>query len=175
MDNFILKTGFHMNKKQFKSFILLIGFSFIFIACGINPNSSSSSSSDSQEENQEENQEEIDLATSDALVRFWFEKKNNPKLANDVLGTMTNQKISVIFPSKTDVSNLKASFSVDKKTVLKIDDTLQVSGQTINDFTNSVRYKVLTEKGTQQIYDVNVQCSNNPKTSNQGENEMNAN
>ena len=164
------KTGFHMNKKQFKSFILLIGFSFILIACGINPNSSSSSSSDSQEGKLKE----IDLATSNALTRFWFEKKNNPKLANDVLGTMTNQKISVIFPSKTDVSNLKASFSVDKKAVLKIGNTLQVSGQTINDFTNSVRYKVLTEKGTQQIYDVNVQCFKTQKTSNQGENEMNA-
>ena len=81
-----------MNKKQFKSFILLIGFSSIFIACGINPSSSSSSSS----ELQEEKLKEIDLATSNALTRFWFEQKNNPKLANDVLGTMTNQIIFLL-------------------------------------------------------------------------------
>lgn len=79
-------------------------------------------------------------ATPLAITAFYF---NTPP----VTGTIdhTNKSIKVVVPNQTDRTALKAYFTAPGTTVIvKVEDTTQESGTTVNNFTNSVIYKLTT-------------------------------
>jgi hypothetical protein len=61
----------------------------------------------------------------------------------------------------TNVTALVATFTTTGKTV-NIGTIVQVSGTTVNDFSNPVSYLVIAEDGSSQIYTVTVRASINP-------------
>jgi hypothetical protein len=68
-------------------------------------------------------------------------------------------------PSGTNVSSLIASFTASTGATVKVGSTTQVSGQTANNFTNSVTYVVTAEDGTTtQSYTVQVTVSQSTKS-----------
>ncbi len=67
------------------------------------------------------------------------------------------QTISIEMPAETDVTNLVAEFALSAGATATVDGTVQESGITTNDFTNTVTYTVTAADGTtSKEWDVNV-------------------
>jgi hypothetical protein len=73
-----------------------------------------------------------------------------------VNATISGTNITATVPNGTNRSNLIASFTASAKAIVKVGQTLQVSGTTQNDFTNAVTYTVTAEDGTTKDYTVIV-------------------
>jgi len=70
---------------------------------------------------------------------------------------ITTNRVAVVVPSGTDISQLKPVFSISDGARLFIGNTLQVSGVSTQNFTNTVRYQILSEDESKLIeFDVNV-------------------
>ena len=95
------------------------------------------------------------------ITEFKFEKANNPGLEKDVIGTIDelSKTIDVIVPSGTDVTKLKASFSLSKNTRASVKTTVQESGKTENDFTIPVSYTVTAVDASKEVYLVHVEAT----------------
>lgn len=76
---------------------------------------------------------------------------------NGVAGTIdeTNKTIAVTFPFGTPLTNRIAKFTATAADV-KVGSTVQVSGSTVNDFTNPVIYRVTAADKSTQDYTVTV-------------------
>lgn len=75
--------------------------------------------------------------------------------------TLNNQKINVLVPSGTDVTNLIAQFSVSSGAKFFVESAHQVSSTSVQNFTNTVFYKLLSEDESVLIeYDVIVFIEN---------------
>ncbi len=79
---------------------------------------------------------------------------------NGVAGTITGQTITVTMPYGTDVTDLVATFTTTGSSV-KVGSTLQISGVTVNNFTNPVVYTVTAQDGTTENYTVTVTVEGN--------------
>ncbi|WP_347157367.1 malectin domain-containing carbohydrate-binding protein [Pontibacter chitinilyticus] len=68
----------------------------------------------------------------------------------DATGTIntTDHTIAVSVAPATDLTNLKATFSLSTGAVATVGDVVQVSGETANDFTNALTYTVTAQDGT---------------------------
>jgi Zn-dependent metalloprotease len=86
----------------------------------------------------------------------------NPPVTGIINGT--NIEVNIPFTSTTDFSKLIANFTASAFAVVKIDTTLQVSGATKNNFTNSattpVIYTLKAQDGTTKSYQVRVNSVN---------------
>ncbi len=86
-----------------------------------------------------------------------------------VNGTISGTNISVILPNGTSLTALVATFSITGTSV-KVGNTIQTSGVTSNDFTNSVTYTVTAEDRSTKKYtvtttetgDLNAPCADTP-------------
>ncbi|NOZ46889.1 MAG: hypothetical protein GXO79_08910, partial [Chlorobi bacterium] len=67
-----------------------------------------------------------------------------------------NHTVSIIVESGTDISNLIAIFESSANSTVKINDVVQVSGATANNFTNPVIYTIVAEDGSVQDWAVTV-------------------
>jgi len=76
---------------------------------------------------------------------------------NGVVGTIneTGKTIAVTMPFGTDVTAMVATFTTNGASV-KVGETIQVSGTTVNNFTNQVTYTVTAADATTQDYVVTV-------------------
>ena len=74
---------------------------------------------------------------------------------NSVNATIVGNIITITLPKDTDLTNLIAVFTTNGFSVL-VKDAPQVSGETANDFTESVRYDVSAANGSGFFYLVNV-------------------
>jgi len=76
---------------------------------------------------------------------------------NGVAGTIndTGKTIAVTMPSGTAVTNLVATFTTTGASV-KVGSTLQITGTTVNDFTNPVKYTVTAADSSTQDYTVTI-------------------
>ena len=92
------------------------------------------------------------------LTKFSFQKANNAGVKADVDGAINElaKVINLVVPSGTDVKKLKASFTVSAGARVFVENTVQESGKTENDFTNVVKYTVIAEDGSKQVYAVSV-------------------
>ncbi len=70
-------------------------------------------------------------------------------------GVITGTNIAVTVPYGTDVTSLISTFGISGGTIV-VGVTSQISGTTVNDFTNSVFYSVTAEDGSIQTYTVSV-------------------
>jgi uncharacterized protein YjdB len=73
-----------------------------------------------------------------------------------VTGKITSSEINLTVPSDTDVKQLAATFEATG-TVVKVGSAAQVSGETMNDFSQPVVYTVTAADGTTADYTVKVQ------------------
>ncbi|MDR9860312.1 hypothetical protein [Treponema socranskii] len=105
--------------------------------------------------------DEIVKSTEKTLIEFSFEKANNSGLSADVKGIINEKKksVSVEVPHGTDKTKLKASFKISDKARLLVGSTVQQSGITENNFSNTATGVICTvkaEDGTEQNYTVKV-------------------
>ncbi len=73
-----------------------------------------------------------------------------------VNGTINNGIISVNVPKGTDVTTLIAKFTSSPKSTVYVKDVAQVSGTTVNNFSDTVVYTVVAEDGSSTIFKVVV-------------------
>ncbi len=93
------------------------------------------------------------------LTKFSFQKANNAGFKADVDGAINElaKVVNLVVPNGTDVKKLKASFTVSAGARVFVENAAQESGKTENDFTNIVKYTVMAEDGSKQIYKVYVE------------------
>lgn len=120
-----------------------LGILFVVVGCG-NP-----SSSGSKLNHISQNQLEI--------THFSFLVRDNPELNSNVVMEFdqTNKIFRGIINENLPVTSLIANFAFVGSHV-KIDNIEQVSGQTSNDFTNQVIYKVYNQSNQSVLYTVNL-------------------
>jgi hypothetical protein len=94
---------------------------------------------------------------------FWGSGSNAKDITsftiNTVIGTISGTNITLTLPYGTNPTSLVAFFTLNGdilKTTVEVNDTIQESGITPNNFTNSVIYKVTAEDGSAQEYTVIV-------------------
>ncbi len=77
-----------------------------------------------------------------------------------------NDKINIIVPADTDLRSLSATYSISNGARFFVDNTLQISGESSQDFTDVVVYSLLSEnQAVLKTFEVNVsveQVSENP-------------
>ncbi len=89
------------------------------------------------------------------IVSFTFPGSKNSGLSGDVTGVIKDSVITLNVPNKTVVISLVAEFTINGGTV-KVNEILQDSGVTPNNFTNSLEYTVTAENGDKRVYSVVV-------------------
>lgn len=93
---------------------------------------------------------------SAGLSSFKIEAKNNAgKLAADLNCTITGDSIIAIVPEMTQNNKWVVTFEAKKSgTVVKANDTLQLSGSTVTDFSKPVIYSLTSATGATKSYKV---------------------
>jgi len=104
-------------------------------------------------ENEEITPTGIDSA---GLTSFKIEAKNNAgKIAADLNCTITGDSIIAIVPEMTQNNKWVITFDTKKSgTIVKANDTLQVSGVTVKDFSQPVTYSLTSATGLTKTYKV---------------------
>lgn len=98
------------------------------------------------------------LSSEKAITAFSFLKKDNPALDTDLAATISSQKITVDIPAHISERNLVPTFTLSNKAKARIGSTEQVSGQTKNNYTQSLSYEVEAEDKTKATYTVEVKA-----------------
>ncbi len=98
------------------------------------------------------------LRSAKRIESFVFAASDNPVLSSDVTGSIDHTALTVIVkvPGNTDVSSLKPLFSLSTGSYASIGAVLQVSGDTDNDYTHPVIYKITAENGSTNDYTVYI-------------------
>ncbi len=86
---------------------------------------------------------------------FSFLKVNNPDLINDVFLDINDNSVTGRITVNVDVDNLIATFT-HNGTKVNVNDVMQASSTTGNDFTDVVTYTVETTDGAQKNYQVDL-------------------
>ncbi len=96
------------------------------------------------------------------LTSFKFELANNPEaISSDIEGVISGDAVTVSMMKAADKSRLVATFTANEGDVVKVGDVVQVSGKTINDFTNPVDYIVTNSDGSKSaLYSVSITSVN---------------
>lgn len=75
--------------------------------------------------------------------------------------TINNNRIDVVLPKDTNLTNLIATYSISNGARFFVDNVKQVSGTTINDFSTTITYQMLSENEAVLIsYQVSVKIEN---------------
>lgn len=90
------------------------------------------------------------------ITSFSFLKSNNPSLDNDIELEINNDIISGRLPYSSDIENLVPTFE-HKGLEVEINNTIQVSGLSSNNFSKRIAYTVKTSDGRIQNYEVSAQ------------------
>ena len=89
------------------------------------------------------------------ITEFSFLQSSNPKMNWDQFTEIENEIISGRLPLEADIENMVASFKHKGSEVL-INNKVQISGQTANDFTEIQNYRVTTSAGNSGQYEVDM-------------------
>jgi len=90
-----------------------------------------------------------------AITDFMFMSSVNSSVSETIRAEINDTTIFIRTPKVMDVSNLTATFSYSGASVL-VGDVEQVSGETINDFTQTLTYTVRNSAGTSKNYTVEL-------------------
>ncbi|RDC64837.1 serine hydrolase domain-containing protein [Adhaeribacter pallidiroseus] len=88
------------------------------------------------------------------LTAFKFLKVVNPQLPQDLVGQVSSKNISLQVPAGVAFNKLIASFTNTQETKVYVNNTEQVSGETENDFSNPIVYKVIAPNGSAHYINV---------------------
>lgn len=125
---------------KLKSMVFLLATLFIYISC---------------EKSTQEVQPE--LKSTNEILSFSLQKsKNNAYLDGDIVGTIVNEEILLTIPEKVPATKLIATFTHNGESVF-IGNKPQVSGLSINDFSEQVVYTVEAEDTSKKNYVVNIE------------------
>lgn len=104
------------------------------------------------------------LSEAKQLTAYGFSKNDNPTLSTDVAAAIdeTNKTIKATLPYGTDLSALRANFTIATKATLKIGSVVQVSGTTANNFGQTLTLTVIAENGTTQNYTATIGLAQPP-------------
>lgn len=107
------------------------------------------------------------ILSNDALfTEFKFEAdKNSDYLESDIIGIIQNANITVVVPCDKKISKLIATFSIKGK-VVYVNHKEQISGETENDYSQSLDYNIVAENGSESKYTIIVK-NLEPKATNQ--------
>lgn len=96
------------------------------------------------------------------LTSFKFELADNPEaISSDIEGVISGDAVTVSMMKAADKSRLVATFTTNEGDVVKVGDVVQVSGETVNDFTNPVDYIVTNSDGSKSaLYSVSITSVN---------------
>lgn len=89
------------------------------------------------------------------ITSFSFLQSSNPKMNWDQFADIENDIISGRLPLEADIENMVASFEHNGSEVL-VNNKVQISGQTVNDFTDIQNYRVTTADGKSGQYEVDI-------------------
>ncbi len=89
------------------------------------------------------------------ITNFHFLKADNPSLPSDIFSDIENNIITARLPLGNDIDNLVAGFEHTGSGIL-LDNSLQISGTTPNDFTQIQNYTVTTANGKTGQYEVDM-------------------
>ena len=89
------------------------------------------------------------------ITEFYFLRSNNPKLSGVQFTTIENDIISGRLPLSIDIQNMVASFEHNGSEIL-VNNKVQISGETANDFTDIQNYTVTTIDGKTGQYEVDI-------------------
>jgi len=99
---------------------------------------------------------EFEPAVQSAKINdFYFLQSSNPKMNWDQFAIVENDIISGRLPLEADIQNMVASFKYDGSEVL-VNNKVQISGETANDFTDILNYTVTTTDGKSGQYEVDI-------------------
>lgn len=90
-----------------------------------------------------------------SLNSFWFESKHNAGLDAIVNFEIAGKNISGRLPFAADITNLVASFHLDNGT-FAVNGVTQISGQSVNDFSQALTYTLYGRDGTVEEYVVDA-------------------
>jgi len=84
---------------------------------------------------------------------------------DSIVGTINadEKTIELNFSTKTDLTSLVANFRNAANSTIQINEINQISGETKNDFTSPIIYKITSETGVEESWTVNVSTSVNMK------------
>lgn len=93
-------------------------------------------------------------ATGNAILSFNFENQFDP----DIIGTIDNsaRTINLVVPFTTEITGLVPSFICSRSASVFFDSSIQISGETPNNFTFPLLYNCRAEDGSTEIYTVTV-------------------
>lgn len=108
-----------------------------------------------------ENEDHV-IVPDPELTSFKFELANNPEaISSDIEGVISGDAVTVSMMKAADKSRLVATFTANEGDVVKVGDVVQVSGKTVNDFTNPVDYIVTNSDGSKSaLYSVSITSVN---------------
>jgi spore coat protein CotH len=92
---------------------------------------------------------------SKGLTQFSFLKANNPSLTKDVMLNISGNQVTGRIAENVSVENLVATFTHDGSEVI-VNNVIQSNNVTSNNFFNIVTYKVKSNDGTEQSYQVDL-------------------
>jgi hypothetical protein len=105
-----------------------------------------------------------DAGSGKQFSSFELRASDNPGLASDVTGVISNGAITLAVPAQTDVTHLIARFETSGSKVT-VNGTVQTSGVTANDFSSPVTYTVTAGDGSTATYVVTAQGGGGDATS----------
>lgn len=91
------------------------------------------------------------------LVSFSFLRSDNPSLTQDCYAVKSANTFYLTVTQGANISSLKGRFTISPKATVKIDGTLQESGGSLIDYTNTVDVVVTSESGMASTYKLLVQ------------------
>ena len=94
------------------------------------------------------------------LISFSFLKSNNPLLIQDCYPVKSGNIFYITVSKGANITSLKAQFSSSPKATVKIGGTLQESGVSLIDYTNTMDVVVTSESGKSNTYKLLVQEGN---------------
>ncbi|WP_199138315.1 hypothetical protein [Pedobacter sp. ASV12] len=91
------------------------------------------------------------------FTSFKFLVKDALGVEKQYVGTIADAEIVVELPTEVDVTNLKASFTLDNaRTIVQVGKMVQENGVSANDFTQPITYTVKAEDKSTRSYSVRV-------------------
>ncbi len=121
-------------------YLFVIGLLFYLMGCTQNPS-----------------ENPFPIATEYKLTNFEILAENNPHISSDLVGFIdSNNKIIRFRNPHLNATNLIASFEVTENADLFINNTIQESSLTINNFKNPLEYTLITETGEKSVWRVEM-------------------
>ncbi|TCC97904.1 hypothetical protein FBD94_14350 [Pedobacter hiemivivus] len=92
------------------------------------------------------------------IESFKFIVKGASNTETEYPGVISGDEIIVALPTEIDVTNLKASFTIDNpRTIVQVDAKVQESGISEQDFSQPISYKVKAEDKSTRSYSVRIE------------------